>query len=453
MSSSESGDRPDPGGRPPERRVPDRAPDRARPERTGERAPAPPSGGRAARRAAAEEPTVKLETAKPSGERAATRRSGKQAGRKRRKRLGVFVLAAVVLLGAVVGGGLFVFTSFFSTPDFEGEGRGDVVVQVEDGDTTTKIAGILVESGVVKSAAAFTRAAAKDDRSRSIQPGYYQVRFEMSGAAAVALMLDPSARIGQLEIRGGVQLDDTRGGDGSTVPGVLSLISEATCATLDGERKCVTVDELRSTMSTTEPAALGVPTWALEAVERADPVRRLEGLLVPGRYDVKPGAPAAEVLSALLATSATRLEAAGLVSGAQAIGADPYEVLIISSLVEKEAITPDMPKVARVIYNRLGAGQRLELDSMVNYPLDLQALRTTAADRAKPGPYNSYTTAGLPPTPISAPGNNAISAALTPEPGSWYFFVRCKTDGSSCFAETFNDHSRNVQAARAAGAF
>ena len=77
-----------------------------------------------------------------------------------------------------------------------------------------------------------------------------------------------------------------------------------------------------------------------------------------------------------------------------------------------------MPKVARVLYNRLGAGQRLQLDSTVNYPLDLQALRTNADDRAKPGPYNSYAVAGLPPTPIAAPGKAAVEAALAPGRGA-----------------------------------
>jgi UPF0755 protein len=106
-----------------------------------------------------------------------------------------------------------------------------------------------------------------------------------------------------------------------------------------------------------------------------------------------------------------------------------------------------------VIYNRLGAGRRLELDSMVNYPLDLQALRTSAEDRAKPGPYNSYQVAGLPPTPISAPGEAAIEAALAPTPGPWYYFVRCQTDGTSCFAETYAQHTTNVREAQANGAF
>lgn len=391
--------------------------------------------------------TVRLPVVEPDKPPAGSRE------RRGRRRLVVFLLAVLLMLGAVIGGGLYLYTSLF-TPDFDGPGVGNVIVRVQDGDTTRQIGRELTEQGVVASAAALTNAAEADgERARSIQPGYYQLRTQMSGAAAVALLLDPASRVGQLEIRGGVQLDDTSAPDGTVAPGVLSLIAQATCITVDGARRCVAVDELRSAMTDTDPAQLGVPSWALADVAKADPRRRLEGLLVPGRYDVHPGMPAVDVLRGLLEASATRLEASGLVSGAQSIGSSPYQVLTIASLVEKEAITPDMAKVARVVYNRLGAGRRLELDSMVNYPLDLQALRTTEADRATPGPYNSYAVAGLPPTPISAPGREAIAAALAPEPGPWLYFVRCQTDGTSCFAETFAEHDANVAQARANGAF
>jgi UPF0755 protein len=367
------------------------------------------------------------------------------------------MVSVLVLLGAVGGGGMYLYDTFFAAPDFEGEGSGDVIVQVEDGDSTRQIGNSLAEAGVVASADAFTDAAEDEERIRSVQPGYYQLRQRMSAASAVALLLDPASRVGQLEIRGGVQLDDTRAPDGTVVQGVLTLISQATCARQDGPgddaERCVSADDLRAAMSDTDPAELGVPEWALEDVGRVEPRRRLEGLLAPGRYDVRPGASAVEVLSGLLATSAARLEATGLVAGAQSIGSSPYQVLTIASLVEKEAITPDMPKVARVIYNRLGAGRRLELDSMVNYPLDIQALRTTPQDRARPGPYNSYQVAGLPPTPIAAAGREAIAAALEPEPGPWFFFVRCQPDGTSCFAESFADHAKNIARARANGAY
>ena len=106
-----------------------------------------------------------------------------------------------------------------------------------------------------------------------------------------------------------------------------------------------------------------------------------------------------------------------------------------------------------MVYNRLGAGQRLELDTTINYPLDVQALLTSPANRAVPGPYNTYLTAGLPPTPIATPGSSAVAAALTPTPGPWLFFVPCKTDGTSCFAVTFAEHSANVALARKNGVF
>ncbi len=377
----------------------------------------------------------------------------REKARRRRRRTGVLGLAILLLLGAVAGGGFYLYRTVLATPDFDGSGSGDIVVQVADGDSTTQIGGELARRGVVAGVGAFTDAAQENDRIRSVQPGYYRLRRGMSGDSAVVLLLDPASRLGQLEIRAGVQLDDTRAPDGAVVPGVLSLVSRATCVTLDGVERCMSVDALRAAMAGTDPAELGVPKWALEEVGRADPVRRLEGLLVPGRYDVPPGESAVEVLGGLLATSSARLEATGLVSGAQSIGSTPYQVLVIASLVEKEAITADMPKVARVIYNRLGAGKRLELDSTVNYPLDLQALRTTAEDRARPGLYNTYDRAGLPPTPIGAVGRAAIAAAVAPEPGPWFFFVRCRNDGTSCFAVTFAEHDANVRVARENGAF
>ncbi len=386
-------------------------------------------------------------------ELAARRTQLRHQARRRRRRLLAAGLAAVLLAAGVLGGGYLLYREFDGPPDYTGEGGGNVVVQVAEGATGAQIGGALRRADVVKSVEAFTAAAADEPRVRSVQPGYYRMRRQMSGRSAVALLLAPDSRVGQLEIRGGVQLDDTSNPDGSIVPGVLSLIADATCADLDGERRCVTQDELRETMSTADLAELGVPVWAREDVAEAEPRRRLEGLLVPGRYDVAPGTPALEVLRGLLATSVTRLESDGLVSGAREIGYTPYKVLVVSSLVEKEGITPDMPKVARVLYNRLGSGQRLQLDSTVNYPLDLQALRTTAADRAKPGPYNSYAVAGLPPTPIAAPGKEAIAAALAPAEGTWQYFVRCRTDGASCFADTLEEHNANVAEAVRNGAF
>jgi UPF0755 protein len=374
--------------------------------------------------------------------------------RHRPKRRGPLIVLAV--FASIIGGGCFLLYSlFFSAPDYEGDGRGDVIIQVDDGDTLKSIGAALTKADVVKSAKAFTRAAADDDeRARSVQPGYYRLRLRMSGPAAVKLILDPRSRVGQLDIKGGVQLDDTRGPDGTVASGLLTQLAQGTCTSLNGTPICVSADQLRTAMATASLEALGVPDWARADVAKADPNRRLEGLVAPGRYDVKPGSTPEQMLNTLVTRSATQYEASGLVTGARESGNfTPYQVLVMASLVEKEGITADFDKISQVIHNRLSSRTRLELDSTVNYPLDLQAVRTSASDRGRAGPYNSYANYGLPPTPIGSPGTKAIEGALRPEAGPWLFFVKCKTDGTSCFSTTLAEHQNNVRAAQAAGVF
>jgi UPF0755 protein len=362
----------------------------------------------------------------------------------------------VVLVLGLAGGAFFARDTWglFFPPDFDGPGTGHVVVQVADGDSTRDIGATLVGDGVVASARGFGDAAEDDPRGRGIQPGFYDMQRGMPAAIAVDRMLDPAARLGRLEVRGGTQLDDTAGAGTARVPGVLSLVSQATCVVEDsGARRCTSVEDLRRTMATTDPAKLGVPDWALDAVRRASPERRLEGLIAPGNYDVTPGTDAATVLTTVVSTSASRLEAAGIVSKASSDGVSPYQALVVGSLAEREGVQQDFGKIARVVYNRLPIPMRLQLDSTINYPLDRQTLLTNPADRAAPGPYNTYVNFGLPPTPIGAVSTPALEAALSPDPGGWIYFVKCETDGASCFAVTPADHDANRRLAQARGVY
>ena len=376
-----------------------------------------------------------------------------QRRRRRRRVVLLAALAAVLLVAGTVWYGLRELTVLRAVPDYEGTGTAGVVVRVEQGDPTSAIATRLAAEDVVASARAFTRAAETVPRIRSVQPGYYQMRTRMSGAAAVAMLLDPASRVGHLDIRAGTQLDDVRQPDGTVQPGILSLLSRASCAQIDGARSCVSVEQLREAMVQSPPAELGVPAWAHEAAARVDPVRRLEGLIMPGRYDVRPGSAAVNLLTQVMSTSTARLQGAGIPDIAAATGFGPYEVLIIASIIEKEAIASDFGKVSRVIYNRLAAPMPLQMDSTINYPLDRQQITTSDADRARPGPYNTYVAPGLPVSPIGTPSTEAINAAVQPTPGLWAYFVKCQPDGTSCFAVTFEEHQRNRAAAAANGAF
>jgi UPF0755 protein len=372
---------------------------------------------------------------------------------RKKNRAPLLALGFLVVGGVLLGGFLLFYRAYLGAPDYDGPGQGDVIVQIRAGDTTRNIGEQLVADGVVRSDRAFTRAAADEARIRSVQPGYYRMRLRMSGDSAVALLMSPKTRVGQLDIKGGMQLDDTQGPNGTVSPGILSLVSKASCTELNGNSTCVSAAKLRSAMATTAPRQLGVPDWAVEPVSKADPGRRLEGLIAPGRYDVRPGAPPQEILRNLVTNSVNQYTAAGLVNLGGGGKYGPYELLIIASLVEREGIAPDFGKIAQVVYNRLSDRVRLELDSTVNYPLDRQLVRTNAADRARQGPYNSYLNYGLPPTPIGAPGRQAIDATLSPQPGPWMFFVRCQKSGVSCFSTTLSQHQQTVGAAIAAGAF
>ncbi|PRY28662.1 endolytic transglycosylase MltG [Umezawaea tangerina] len=373
----------------------------------------------------------------------------------RRKRTILWVVVALVLGIGGVGAyyGYQELRGIGSFEDYEGAGETDVVIEVKDGDPVTAIATTLKEQGVTASSRAFTEAGKTDDRVTSIQPGFYLMKTKMSGTAAVARMIDPKTKITPLEVKGGNVLHDITGGDGKVTKGILSLLSEASCVELDGVKKCVTPEELRTAADTADPAALGIPDWALADAANVEKDRRLEGLIAPGLYQLKPGATAVELLKSVITTSATRLQSYGIPSGSKETGFRPYQILVMASLVEKEGIGKDFGKVARVVTSRLAIGQKLELDSTVNYKLDKPNITTSDADREAAGPYNTYVKPGLTPTPIGSPSREAIAAAIKPEPGKWLFFVKCQKDGTSCFNETLDEHEKAVDKARAEGVF
>jgi UPF0755 protein len=363
------------------------------------------------------------------------------------------VVAVLVLAVSGVLLGVRKLQAWRVVPDFDGPGGAQTIVQVENGQNLTQIGATLVRGNVVASVGAFTQAAEADPRIRAVQPGYYQVRRQMSGSAAVATLQEPSARVGRLEIRGGEQLDNVVLPDGTRVPGLFTEISRASCAMIEAQNTCVSAEQLRTAMGQADLNQLAVPDWAAEPMSRVEPGRRLEGLLVPGTYDVRPGSSAVELLRRVTETSMARLLAGGFPASVAGTGRSPYEVLVIASVIEREAITPDFRRVARVIDNRLAAGMPLQMDSTINYPLDRPEANTSDVDRGRPGPYNTYLNIGLPASPIGAPSVAAIIAALNPEPGIWRYFVKCQKNGSSCFSVTREEHDAAVRDAAARGVF
>ncbi|MEV6448511.1 endolytic transglycosylase MltG [Amycolatopsis sp. NPDC051716] len=361
-------------------------------------------------------------------------------------------VAAIAVIALLAGGAWYGFNRFFGYDDFEGAGTDDVVFQVDDGDTTSAIGAKLTTAGVVASSKAFVKAGEGNPKLARVQHGFYVMKSHMSGASAVDRITTPESRVGQLEVRPYTQFDDITQPDGKVTPGVYSLMAKASCAQLNGKSTCVSADDLRKAVDAADLKQLGVPDWAIEPANKADRKdRRLEGLIAPGVYDVKPGSTAQEILGQLVHTSAEAIQNAGLGPQATGPGMTPYQTLIIASIIEREAVKADFGKLSRTIYNRLKINMRLQMDSTVNYVLDRPTLLTDEADRAKSGAYNTYRNTGLPPTPIAVPSSDAIKAAVKPPDGEWLFFVKCEKNGLSCFAVSNDEHNKNRDLAKERG--
>ncbi len=330
--------------------------------------------------------------------------------------------------------------------DFAGDGKEDIVVQVHEGDSGSVIAQDLVDKNVIADVGMFISAASANPKLAAIQPGYYKLRTEIPAATAVAKLVDPESRVGKLVIPEGKQLDDIESvGTGDVNPGIFSLIAEASCVDLNGTKKCVSATELKAAAGEGSLQSLNVPDWAMKgAGAMGQSHRRLEGLIAPGTWNIDPSSSAKEVLSKLVGGSAERYVSGGILDAAKGLNISPYEVLVVGSLVQKEAQPADFAKVARVIYNRLASDyDRLEFDSTVNYPLDRQEVATTDEDRAKETPWNTYAKAGLPATPICSPGADALAAAEKPEAGDWLYFVTIDSDGTTLFTSDYQEHLAN----------
>ncbi|BBZ48398.1 endolytic transglycosylase MltG [Mycobacterium heidelbergense] len=375
---------------------------------------------------------------------------------KKRRRLAVRVglaLIVVVAVAAVFAGTKLWHVVFGSGDDYTGGGQRDIVIQVQAGDSTTMVGETLQSQQVVKTVRAFVNAAHGNSAINSIQPGFYRLRTEIPAANAVARLADPNNRVGRLVIPEGRQLDDTTDMKTNKVnPGILTLISRATCVDLDGNRRCVSVDALRAAAGNSAPAVLAVPPWAIEPVtELGKDHRRIEGLIAPGTFNVDPAASAESILTGLISAGAVEYMKSGLLDSAQAMGLSPYDILVVGSLVQQEADSQDFPKVAQVIYNRLHAHHTLEFDSTVNYPLDRREVATTDGDRAQRTPWNTYVSQGLPATAICSPGVDALRAAEHPQPGDWLYFVTIDAQGTTLFTKDYQQHLANIELAKRNG--
>jgi UPF0755 protein len=172
-----------------------------------------------------------------------------------------------------------------------------------------------------------------------------------------------------------------------------------------------------------------------------------EGELFPDTYLVPRGTPDLEVLRLAHARLEERLAANWRARREGLPLATPYEALILASLVEKEtASAEERARIAAVFVNRLRRGMRLQTDPTVIYGLGAAYAGTLhARDLTTDTPYNTYTRAGLPPTPIALPGEASLRAAVQPvDSDELYFVATGDGDGRHRFSRTLAEHNAAV---------
>ena len=190
----------------------------------------------------------------------------------------------------------------------------------------------------------------------------------------------------------------------------------------------------------------------------------LEGLLFPATYDIPISGRGLTdeygFLRRLVREFNRRFsnlltENSGLSPELQDLGLRPYDIVVVASLIEEEAlVSEDRPKIARVIYNRLAVDEYLGIDASVCYASNKPCLELTTEDLRRESPWNTRVVKGLPPTPISAPSEASLQAALQPAEGDWLFYVLTDAGGvkgAHHFSLTIQEHNEQVQVCREMG--
>ncbi|MGY1821801.1 endolytic transglycosylase MltG [Geodermatophilus sp. SYSU D00079] len=348
-------------------------------------------------------------------------------GRRRRRRRPVAVVVSLLVLAGLVGGIVFggkALINLVNPPseDFVGQGSGEVQVRIAVGDTLSDIGRTLVSEGVIASVGPFVDAAELQPAATGIQPGVYAMRQQMSGQAALDLLLDPATRLfARVTIP-----------EGFTVQQILQRLSEGTQKP---------VEELRAAAA--DPAALGLPAYANG---------QLEGFLFPATYDFQPDDTPVTMLRAMVSRFTETASAIQLEQRAAAAGRSVYDVVTVASMVQSETrLDEERPDVAQVVYNRLGQGIPLGIDATLAYGLGKNGNDLTVADLQTDSPYNTRTRAGLPPTAVSSPGEASLEAALAPTTGDLLYYVLESADGRHFFTADYTEFMAARERCAAAG--
>ena len=306
--------------------------------------------------------------------------------------------------------------------DPPGEPGAELVIEIPQGATTDDIARILAENEIVANSTVFR----------------YYLRFKDAS----------DFRAGEYTFQVNSAVWDARE---SLEKGPIEVVEERFFVTIP---EGLTIDEMEQSLlaqiPSFDPIELETAIYASQtpaSFGEGWPGYIREGIFFPETYDVTDSALEDEqaLLNRMVVQFDIVAEQIELLSRSSDLGLSPYDIVIVASLIEEEAlIEEDRNKIAQVIYNRLDIGIPLGIDATIIYALEGDR-ELSQSDLEVDSPYNTRIYSGLPPSPIAAPGRASLEAALNPEPGDWLYYVR--TDEFGPGSHTFTTTNQEFQQA------
>jgi UPF0755 protein len=317
-------------------------------------------------------------------------------------------LAAVTLLAAIAAGGWFWYAAYRDRSSPASETH----IVVRHGSTFAEVARQLAAGGVIDNVLAFRLLARLRGQEADVRAGEYRFAAHQSKDDVLRALVSGGAQVA-----------------------VWIVIPEGFTNRQIAQR----LDQSGIGAAANFERAFMHDTIVVDGTR----TKNLEGFLFPSTYLIPLGASPQQAQGQLTAEFFRQLPR-DAAAQARRLHVTVPQAIAVASLVEREAkIDADRPLIAGVIYNRLRLGMPLEVDATIEYALPRHKSALSFADLKIDSPFNTYTHAGLPPTPIANPGRPSVEAALHPSKTDYLYYVYCGK-GRHVFAKTLGAHQANV---------
>lgn len=293
-------------------------------------------------------------------------------------------------------------------------------VTITTGQEPLSIGQSLKEKGIISNASDFLCYVRKIDAGNKIQAGYYEITLPVSLEQLVPLLQSARIPTARVTLQEGLRIDE-----------IAERIDTA-----------MGKDNTIKTFSKEEFLALSVDRTYLDTLAYTKGKTSLEGFLFPDTYEIAKNASAKDVMDLLVATFTRRIADTTFDTPKTFT---PYQVIIMASIVEKEAGKSYEEKqiIAGILEKRIKNNWLMQVDATFLYEKKDWKAPITIQDKANNSLYNTYKRMGLPPTPICNPGLDSIKAVLDSKESPYWFYLH-GTDGTVRYGRTNEEHLKNI---------